>query len=134
MDLCVDPRSPVPPSRQLVEGLLGAVARGALGVGDQLPSVRSLAAAVVLNPNTVERAIRELQALGVAEGRPGAGVFVTPRGPALARRRRRAQTLADLRRALRAAVEAGHAPETLGRRFARWLGPTLHPAAEDPRR
>lgn len=124
MRLRVDPASPVPPSRQIVNGLLDALARGECKDGERLPSVRALAAQVRVNPNTVERAMREVQALGAAEGRPGAGVFVTRDGPRLARELRRRQTLKALRRALRAARRAGHRSARLRECVERWLGKT----------
>ncbi len=130
MQLRVDPASAVSPSRQIAEALLDAMASGELKGGDRLPSVRSLAAEVLVNPNTVERAMRELQGLGVAEGRSGAGVFVTATGPAEARRLRRAATLRALRQALRAAERAGHAPRALRARVRRWLEPTVQPQAQ----
>jgi len=98
----------VPPSRQLVEAALDAIASGRFEAGDCLPSVRALAAAALVNPNTAARAWRELEQLGVARGRNGAGVFVTPEGPVLARGLRRGATLAELNRAFDAALRAGH--------------------------
>ena len=117
----IDPSSDVPPSRQIAESLLDAIASGALSAGAQLPSVRSLATRVLVNPNTVERAMRELQSLGVAEGRSGSGVFVTLEGPAKARQLRRAQTLRKLRQAVLEAARAGHRPAALRARVRRWL-------------
>jgi GntR family transcriptional regulator len=104
----VDPRSDVPPSRQLVEAVLDEVASGRLGPGDRLPSVRALAEEALVNPNTVGKAYRDLEAMGVARGRNGSGVFVTEDGPSVAREARRRETLSALRRATLAAVRAGH--------------------------
>jgi GntR family transcriptional regulator len=108
MTIQVDPSRATPPSRQLVEAILDRIAGGALEAGDRLPSVRGLAADALVNPNTVGKAYRELEALGVVAGRNGAGVFVTPAGPAKARRERRAATLAAVEAALVSALEAGH--------------------------
>ena len=72
----LDPRSPSPPSGQLADQVRFAVAAGRLGVGERLPSVRALAAEVLVNPNTVSRAWRELEREGTLESRRGAGVFV----------------------------------------------------------
>jgi GntR family transcriptional regulator len=109
--LRVDPDRPLSPSRQIVEAVLDAVASGAWRSGDRLPSVRDAAEQALVNPNTVARAWRELEVLGVVEGRAGTGVFVTEDGPAVARRERRAATLAVLRRALDESLRSGHAPE-----------------------
>ncbi len=113
MDLRVDPSRPESPSRQLVDAVLFALAKGDLAVGDRLPSVRTLAAEALVNPNTVGKAYRELELLGVVEGRSGAGVFVTSEGPALARKDRRGRTLDGLRQAVEAALAAGHDPERI---------------------
>src|SRR5262245_40682822 len=107
-DWTIDPDADVPPSRQLVESVLDAIARGELEPGAQLPSVRAMAAEAMVNHNTVARAYQELERLGATEGVNGRGVFVTLRGPELAADARRAATLAAVRRALAAALRAGH--------------------------
>ena len=105
--LRLDPSRPASPSAQLAQGLLDAVARGEVGAGEQLPTVRGLAEQVVVNPNTVAKVYRDLEALGVVEGRHGSGVFVTTAGPEIARRERRAAIAEALRRALEAALASG---------------------------
>jgi GntR family transcriptional regulator len=50
---------------------------GALTAGDQLPSVRELAVALKINPNTVAKVYRELQHDGVIESKWGEGNFVS---------------------------------------------------------
>ena len=104
----VDPHSDVPPSRQIVEAFLDRVANGSLTAGEVLPSIRALAAEALVNPNTVGKAYRDLEAMGVVEGRNGSGVFVTPSGAEIARGRRRKATLETFRRAAREALRAGH--------------------------
>jgi len=111
--LRVDPHSLCPPSQQLVAGVLDAIARGELRPGDKLPPVRALAAAVLVNPNTVGKAWRDLEHLGVTEGRNGSGVFVTARGPEVARATRLAETLDELQQAVQRALRAGHSKTTL---------------------
>lgn len=64
------------PYRQLVDQVRHALVSGLLREGDQLPSVRDVVAQITINPNTVHRAYRELEHLGVAEGRAGLGTFV----------------------------------------------------------
>src|SRR5688572_24364674 len=121
MRLRVDPSRPLPPSAQLVEGILDALARGQLAAGDQLPTVRGLAEEVVVNPNTVARAYRDLEALGVVEGRHGSGVYVGEEGPVIARRERRGATLLECQRAVQAAVAVGHEPGELRAAFDKAL-------------
>ena len=104
----VDPRSDVPPSRQIVDTILDAVSRGELGPRDRLPSVRGLAEEALVNPNTVGKAYRDLELLGVVEGRNGSGVFVTEDGPEIASGERRRSTLDAFRRAAAEALRAGH--------------------------
>lgn len=111
--LRVDPRSDVAPSRQIVDAFLDAIGAEELGAGDRMPSVRQLAADALVNPNTVGRAYRDLEGLGVAEGRNGSGVYVTPDGPALARKLRQNATLAAFENAVRAALRSGHDNTTL---------------------
>ncbi len=53
-----------------------AVATGALSPGEQLPTVRDLAGTLLVNPNTVARAYRDLEKEGVLETAPGRGSFV----------------------------------------------------------
>jgi GntR family transcriptional regulator len=127
MDLRVDPSLPTPPSRQIVEAVLDRIATGLLRPGDRLPSVRGLAAEALVNPNTVNKAYRDLEALGAVEGRSGAGVFVCAAGPRLAREERHQVTLERVREALATALGAGHAPE----RLAAVVAETL--ASADPR-
>jgi len=115
MEWVVDPDADVPPSRQLVEAVLDAIATGAIEPGAQLPSVRAMAAEAMVNHNTVARAYQELERLGATEAMNGVGVFVTLRGPEVAAGERRAVTLAALRRALAAALRAGHTYEDVQR-------------------
>src|SRR4029450_11735802 len=78
--------SAVPTYMQLVEQVRQALRLGRLQPGDRLPTVRAVAAAVAINPNTVLKAYRELEHEGLVEGRPGLGTFVlrTLAGPSLA--------------------------------------------------
>lgn len=73
----LDPRSGIAPYHQLVDQVRQAVEMGRLRGGDQLPSVRDVVTQVTINPNTVHRAYRELEHLGLAEGRLGLGTFIT---------------------------------------------------------
>ena len=121
MAIRVDPNRQTPPSRQIVEAVLERIAGGRLGPGDRLPSVRGLAAAALVNPNTVGKAYRDLEAMGAAAGRSGAGVFVTDEGPRIARRDRRQATLDALQLAIEKAVRVGHDPARLADQIKTWL-------------
>jgi DNA-binding transcriptional regulator YhcF (GntR family) len=109
----VDPHSCVPPSRQLVEALLDDIARRELGAGDRLPSVRTLAADALVNPNTVCKAYRDLESAGVVQGQNGRGVFVTAEGPKRACALRQRATLDAVRAAIAEALRAGHSPSAM---------------------
>ncbi|SDX07250.1 transcriptional regulator, GntR family [Saccharopolyspora shandongensis] len=72
----VDSGTGVPPYRQLVHQVEHALRLGQLQVGDRLPTVKEVAKSLVINPNTVLKAYRELEHKGLAKGRPGAGTFI----------------------------------------------------------
>ena len=72
----ITPGSATPIYQQVVDQVRLAVAAGELKTGDPLPSVRTLAEQLVVNPNTVARAFGELVRDGVIESRHGQGVFV----------------------------------------------------------
>jgi GntR family transcriptional regulator len=72
-----NPSSGVPIYLQLMEQVKHGIETGALRAGDQLPGIRPLAEELVINPNTVAKAYRELAHEGVIELRHGAGAFVS---------------------------------------------------------
>jgi GntR family transcriptional regulator len=74
-----NPSLGVPIYLQLMEQVKHAIETGALRPGDQLPGIRPLAEELVVNPNTVAKAYRELEHEGVIELRQGAGAFVSVR-------------------------------------------------------
>jgi GntR family transcriptional regulator len=77
-----NPSLGVPIYLQLMEQIRHAVETGALRPGEQLPGIRPLAEELVMNPNTVAKAYRELEHEGVIELRHGAGAFISANGPA----------------------------------------------------
>ena len=104
----LDPRSNVVPYLQLVEQVRQALRMGLLEPGDQLPTVRDVAEALAINPNTVLKAYRELELEGLVQGRPGQGTFVlrSLAGPSLASQAGlRRELLAWLRRARKAGLD-----------------------------
>ena len=79
MFLRPNPSSGVPVYRQLVQQVRDALGSGALRPGDPLPGIRPLAEQLVINPNVVARAYRELeqdQVIGVRHG-TASGLAVT---------------------------------------------------------
>jgi GntR family transcriptional regulator len=67
----------VPPYLQLVHQVRQSLLLGYLREGDRLPTVKDVAADLVINPNTVVKAYRQLEHEGLAGGRPGQGTFIT---------------------------------------------------------
>ena len=61
---------------QIVDDFRKQITAGILQDGDRLPSVRELAAELTINPNTIQRAYRELEAQGFIASVPGKGCFV----------------------------------------------------------
>lgn len=93
----LDARSDRAPFRQLVDQVVDAFERGQIQAGDQLPSLRDVVRQITINPNTVQRAYRELEHLGVVEGRIGLGTFVVDASGA-APREYRAESWRDILR------------------------------------
>ena len=71
-----NPSSGVPIYVQLMEQVKHAIETGALRAGEQLPAIRRVAEELVINPNTVAKAYRELEHEDVIELRQGTGAFV----------------------------------------------------------
>jgi GntR family transcriptional regulator len=78
----------VPIYQQIVNQVKYLVASGRLSPGDEMPPIRVLAERLIVNPNTVARAYRELEAAGVVEKRRTAGTYVSEQGSPLARKER----------------------------------------------
>jgi GntR family transcriptional regulator len=68
--------SAVPIFRQIVDGLRAGIARGAIAKGDLLPSVRTVAEELGVNPNTVQKAFSELEREGLVTSERGRGMVV----------------------------------------------------------
>jgi GntR family transcriptional regulator len=99
VDFLIDAKSGVPFYRQIIEQVKFAIARGDLGAGDRLPTVRQLAVDLSINPNTVIRAYRELEIEGVLDTQQGSGTYVSTRRPevdALERQRMLDQIITEL--------------------------------------
>jgi len=98
---------------QIMDEVRRALALGDLEPGDILPSVRSLASELAINPNTVAKAYRELESDGTVRGRRGRGTFVTPAARPETERPRITREVA--RRALRDARRHGISVDRLVR-------------------
>ena len=88
MQLHISAHDGVPIYLQIVNQIKFLVASGRLAAGEELPPIRGLAEQLLINPNTVARAYRDLEAAGIVEKRRTAGTYVSDQGSPLARRER----------------------------------------------
>src|SRR6266481_2564214 len=88
MYIHLSPNDGVPIYLQIVNQVKYLVGSGRLQPGDELPPIRVLAEQLLINPNTVARAYRDLEAAGVVTKRSTAGTYVSDAGSPLARRER----------------------------------------------
>lgn len=74
----IDPRSKAPLYEQLAQQLRWQIAMGFLSPDEPLPSVRQLSGELGINPNTIQKAYRQMEQEGLIYSRAGKGNFVTP--------------------------------------------------------
>jgi DNA-binding transcriptional regulator YhcF (GntR family) len=84
MQLHISMQDGVPIYLQIVSQMKYLVASGRLRPGEEVPPIRTLAQELLINPNTVARAYRELENAGLLTSRRGAGTYVSDRGSPLA--------------------------------------------------
>jgi GntR family transcriptional regulator len=129
VEFFLDGRSGVPPYMQIVQQVKRAILLGRLRIGDQLPPVREVVSTVALNPNTVFKAYRELEHLGVVEMRAGHGTFVR-RAPRQVDKSELAAMRRGLLRWMRSAGDAGLDPDSIRALFAEVFQEVQHPREE----
>jgi len=88
MQLHVSPEDGLPVYKQIYNQVKYLVASGVLGTGEELPPIRTLAEQLLINPNTVARAYRELEHAGIVIKRGTVGTFVSAAPSPFARRER----------------------------------------------
>ncbi|MCK4797816.1 MAG: GntR family transcriptional regulator [Spirochaetes bacterium] len=76
MKFMLDTKSGVPFYRQIIQQVEYNMSVGKLNTGDRLPTVRSLAIDLKINPNTVAKAYNELEIRGLVETQIGSGTFI----------------------------------------------------------
>ena len=123
--LRLDFRTGLPAFLQVVQQVQRQVAQGRLRAGQQLPTVRELAAILGVNFNTVARAYRVLDQAGVVSTQQGRGTFVTDRHAAGRTRRVDLRTLAA--QYVAAAKRGNFSADQIAAMVATQLG--RHPAA-----
>lgn len=72
----LDPKSGVPYYKQIILQVEMAIADGRVGKGTRLPTVRSLAVELSINPNTVARAYSEMEIREIVVTQQGSGTFI----------------------------------------------------------
>ncbi|RKX72197.1 MAG: GntR family transcriptional regulator, partial [Spirochaetes bacterium] len=77
IDFILDQTSGVPYYRQIIKQVEMAISDGRLGKGAKLPTVRSLAVHLQINPNTVARAYNEMEIRGIVNTQQGTGTFIS---------------------------------------------------------
>ena len=95
MALHLNPSSGIPLYLQLIEQVKHVIATGAIRAGEQLPSVRQMAEDLLINPNTVAKAYRELEHEEIIELRHGSGAFIRESMVARAKLMQKAQTVVE---------------------------------------
>ena len=113
MQPLIDSTSSRPAYQQLVDHVKREVALGRFLPGERLPTVRELAAQLILNPNTIARAYRLLEHEGIITTRPGAGAFVADSGSRLGEEVQRHLVTTQFEHALVDGLTMGRSPETL---------------------
>jgi GntR family transcriptional regulator len=113
----ISPAAAGPLYEQIVAAIKREIAAGRLLPGDALPSVRALAAELLVSLITIKRAYEELERDGIIYSRQGLGTFVADRGAEEIRRARVAQA----RQAMAQAVRDGRAAGLSDKDLIEWL-------------
>lgn len=116
----IDVKSREPIYEQLCRSITRMAALGAFDGEQRLPSVRALAQALGINPNTVQKAYQQLERDGVLYSVPGKGSFVADNREAL--ERHRAEAVTHLTAAVLEAMDAGVQPADIRAAVEKALG------------
>jgi GntR family transcriptional regulator len=105
MQFRIDNASDRPVYQQIIDQVKRDVALGRISIDDRLPTVRQLAQQLVINPNTIAKAYRQLEQEGIIVTKAGAGAFVANLDTTLSRAVRRKLICEELERII---IEAFH--------------------------
>lgn len=114
--LNLDYRDARPIYEQVKDGLRRLMVTGVIQEGEKLPSVRTMAGSLAINPNTIQRAYEALEQEGYACSVPGKGSFAAL--PQDVTDKRREELLEKLDAIVQELVYLGLTPEDIGRRCA----------------
>src|SRR5688500_8504175 len=128
----IDPNTHQPIYLQIVAEVRKAISAGVYRPGEMLPSLRTLALDLRVNPNTVQRAYDELERAGVIAARRGVGLFVANRDTQKPRKDAEKSILASFRDSIQQGRDAGLPPERIRALFDQALDQTLTKAATRP--
>ena len=79
----LDQENGAPIYRQIIQQIEYAILSGRMQPGDRLPTIRSLAVELKINPNTIAKAYGELEIRGVVETQVGSGTYISDKKPVL---------------------------------------------------
>ena len=113
----LDYRDARPIYLQIVDGFKAQILAGVLEAGEKLPSVRELATELSINPNTIQRAYRELELQGWVASVPGKGNFVN--GVPAGQDNQHQALLRQFDSLTQTLLEAGISPEMLMERISK---------------
>ena len=101
--IAISTANPDPLYKQVIDQITNAIAGGALGVGEKLPSIREMSRELGISPITIKRAYHDLETGGYIITRSGLGSFVGD----ISREKLRSGKLAEIRRELSRLVAEG---------------------------
>jgi GntR family transcriptional regulator len=81
MCFSLDTNSGTPIYRQIIQQIEYAILSERMKVGDRLPTIRSLAVALKINPNTIAKAYSELEIRGILKTQVGSGTYISDKKP-----------------------------------------------------
>ena len=128
----IDPNSHVPIFEQIVDSVRAAIAAETYRPGKMLPSLRTMALELTVNPNTVQRAYEVLEREGTVYSRRGIGLFVTRQGAASSRAKSKSSLLASLSGDIASARAAGLTDESIRAAFEKALNRAAKEARSKP--
>jgi GntR family transcriptional regulator len=83
LSFSLDAANGVPIYRQIIQQVEYAILSGRMRPGDKLPTIRSLAVALKINPNTIAKAYGEMEIRGILTTQVGSGTYVSDKAPLL---------------------------------------------------
>ncbi|MDR0561980.1 MAG: GntR family transcriptional regulator [Spirochaetaceae bacterium] len=78
----LDPATGIPIYRQIIRQIENAILSERMKPGDRLPTIRSLAVELKINPNTIAKAYNELEIKGILATQVGSGTYISDKKPA----------------------------------------------------